>query len=318
MRWLCLGVEKEEKLHIAIFGDVHGHLRLMLRLCREWQLAHRTRLDAVLICGDLGFFPDRAALDRATIRFAEKDAEEVGFALYFAQPQPLMKDPAVDEILCGPTDSLGTVSCPMIFCHGNHEDFHRLRTYAESGPLTPVDYYGRVHYLRSGCCVDIADLRVGALGGEPEWTGCAPAQLVDKWVSPDGAKALMAVGDFHVLLSHSPPRFYPRQGHIGSELVQTVIDTCQPAYHFFGHVRYVCQPQTFGRCQSFWLQNVTFRPGKGGKHLLDKQCMGILTWQSPTKHSFQYVDEPWFEAIHHRNWWPPSPIQLSEPQQHLN
>ena len=63
--------------HIAIFGDAHGHLRLLFQLCRLWQLEHKTHLDGIIVCGDLGFFPDVSRLDKATRRFALKDPVEI-------------------------------------------------------------------------------------------------------------------------------------------------------------------------------------------------------------------------------------------------
>jgi hypothetical protein len=36
------------KRHFAVFGDTHGHLRLMFRLCRLWQIQHRVFLDGIL------------------------------------------------------------------------------------------------------------------------------------------------------------------------------------------------------------------------------------------------------------------------------
>ena len=44
-------------MKIALFSDVHGRLRVVLRLIRCWQMAHRTYLDGALIAGDLGCFP---------------------------------------------------------------------------------------------------------------------------------------------------------------------------------------------------------------------------------------------------------------------
>ena len=64
----------ERALHIAVIGDVHGHLRLMFQLCRLWQVQTGVHLDLVLQCGDLGFFPDPARLDKATQRFRWRES----------------------------------------------------------------------------------------------------------------------------------------------------------------------------------------------------------------------------------------------------
>ncbi len=41
--------------YFAIFGDVHGHFRLMFQLCRHWQRNSGVHLDGILLCGDIGF-----------------------------------------------------------------------------------------------------------------------------------------------------------------------------------------------------------------------------------------------------------------------
>ncbi|MFW6114397.1 MAG: hypothetical protein ACOC7K_01510 [bacterium] len=92
--------------HFAIFGDAHGHLRLMFQLCRHWQLNTQTKLDGALICGDLGFFPDLTRLDKATRKYIERDPEEAGFAFYFRQPLPAEQDPQLDRTLHGAPDDL--------------------------------------------------------------------------------------------------------------------------------------------------------------------------------------------------------------------
>ncbi|MCS7238233.1 MAG: metallophosphoesterase [Thermoguttaceae bacterium] len=292
------------ELNIAVFGDVHGHLRLMLSLCQRWQEAHGRHLDAVLICGDLGFFGPQGGLDRATRRHADKDPEELGYARFFALPQPLEPDPLVEKILLGHPEDLRTVACPMIFCHGNHENHAELRVRAGSEVLVNVDYYGRLFYLRSGCCVDIGGLRVVAIGGGPEAVGCEPAELIDKWVSPYAVDLAASHESVHVLLTHAPPalpgEFSPRR----SALISLAIELVQPYYQFYGHVRNPCAPITFGGCTSYWLQNVCFRQTGSKPYRVAEQCMGILTWESAEKHSFSYVDEPWFAKVHSSNWWP--------------
>ena len=75
-------------MKIALFSDVHGHLRILLRLIRNWQIAHSSHVDAALIAGDLGCFPDTSKFDRATKRWIDRDPEEAGFAKYFTTPLP--------------------------------------------------------------------------------------------------------------------------------------------------------------------------------------------------------------------------------------
>lgn len=299
-----LSVNPRSELNLAVFGDVHGHLRLMLSLCRSWQKEHRKPLDAVLICGDLGCFFADSQLDRATRRYGERDPEELGFAQFFGLPEPLTRDPWVEKILLGPPDDLQTVSCPIIFCHGNHEDHCALRRLAETKPLAPVDYLGRIFYLRSGCLVDIGGLRVVAIGGGPEQPGAPPAEIVDKWVSLEAVWSALSHSQVDVLLTHAPPAADNFAYPFGSALIHEVIQLLQPYYHFYGHIRKEQPPKQFGRSMSYWLQNVCFRAGGSKPLRVADKCMGILSWKSEKEHTFRYVDEPWFARVHSANWWP--------------
>lgn len=73
-------------MDIALFSDVHGHLRLFLHMVRNWQIAHSSHFDVVLIAGDLGCFPEPSKFDKATKRWVGRDPEEAGFAKYFTSP----------------------------------------------------------------------------------------------------------------------------------------------------------------------------------------------------------------------------------------
>jgi hypothetical protein len=153
-------------LNIAVFGDTHGHLRLMFQLCRLWQLENGVHLDAILQCGDMGFFPDPGAADKATRRFAQLDSEEYGFAYYFRQKEPGdTNDSLMDRLLEGDPGSLDTVRCPVIWCQGNHEDFQQLIRGVVAQPLSPVDRYQRLYFLQPGKVATLKGL--SGLGGVP-------------------------------------------------------------------------------------------------------------------------------------------------------
>jgi hypothetical protein len=71
-------------MKIAVFADVHGRILLCFKLCARWQRETGEQLDLILQAGDLGVYPDRARLDKATIRHAERDPSELGFLDDFA------------------------------------------------------------------------------------------------------------------------------------------------------------------------------------------------------------------------------------------
>jgi hypothetical protein len=111
-----------------------------------WQLKHNRWLDGVLQCGDLGFFPDMTQIDKATRRFYKRDPEEMGFARFFSPFGFRETDALLEQTLCGPSDSLETVTAPVYWCHGSTT--HKPR-YTDAPPMTitepPIPGQGGKH-----------------------------------------------------------------------------------------------------------------------------------------------------------------------------
>lgn len=301
---------------VAVFGDVHGHLRLLFQLCRLWQLEHGRHLDGILQCGDLGFFPEPARLDDATARIALENPEELGFARWFRWPEPLEVDARLESWLLGPPDSLETIRVPLVFCHGNHEDWVELEQAVGGQESAAVDAYGKVVYLRSGAIRRVAGLLVAAIGGGPEWAA-TPSRgehrsgrqrsRAEAWrtVSAAACDALRARGTrFDVLISHVAPRGETGEAsHAGSSELRRLVEDCQPRYHFFAHHRRPIPPFRLGACWCYWLQDVGFKhQGPGAYGPVHPGCMGILRWRSPTDHEFALVDEAWLGRVNFSNW----------------
>lgn len=283
-------------LHIAVFGDTHGHLRLLWKLCSRWQVEHGTRLDLILQCGDFGYFPDPDALDKATRRYALRDPEELGFARFFLPPDPLEgEDPRIRQILTGDPDDLATVSAHLFWCTGNHEDFQALSQAVGDSNLLPIDVYRRCHLLRSGTVADLDGLLIGAVGGGPENEGRG-GDYDDRWsrVSDAACTDLLGHDRLDILLTHAGPQV-ERILPFGSAALRALVDLAQPRFHFFAHHRRV-EPVTLGDTRSFHLNDVSFERVATGPHPfagLHEGCMGILRWTSAEEHDFTVVDEPW-------------------------
>src|SRR5512136_1702538 len=74
---------------ICVLGDTHGHLQLGLAMAALWQKERSRRLEAVLLCGDVGTFTQDSQLDSATRSHARDDACELEFLRQWsADPQP--------------------------------------------------------------------------------------------------------------------------------------------------------------------------------------------------------------------------------------
>jgi hypothetical protein len=293
----------EPPLHLAVFGDTHGHLRLMFQLCRLWQRQQGVHLDGILQCGDLGFFPDLTRLDKATRRFADRDPEELGFAYYFRLPEPTSQDSLLHSTLGGDAESLDTVRCPVIFCHGNHEDFRELERVTSGAAMTSVDAFGRLFFLRSGEMTELHGLRVGAVGGAPELPDEEASPVLGKHVS-ERAVARLRRQTFDVLLTHGSARGLGGEtDRWGSTLLRELIEGCQPAYHFYGHHRDPIPAANVGRTHCVWLNDVNFRRERHGQQgQIEHGCMGMLRWKSSEDHAFAIIDEPWFRQVSAATW----------------
>jgi len=295
----------DDRLHIAVFADVHGHLRLMLQLCRLWQRAHQRHLDGVLICGDLGFFPDPSRIDSATRRFAEKDPEELGFANFFARPEPLETDPLLESMLLGPPESLETIRARILWTHGNHEDFRLLEQEIGSARVSPVDAFDRFEYVRTGETVELGPLRLGFLGGAPELMTRGGAEAAyEHWRLVDEKACARIVGSpFHVLISHGAPTGLGElSDREGSPLLRSVVELSQPAFQCYGHHRGPIAPARLRETDCYYLESCGFEPAQFGFGPLRPRCMGLLRWQGPDSYSFDFVDDAWTRQVRFKTW----------------
>jgi hypothetical protein len=257
-------------------------------------------LDGILQCGDLGYFPNLARLDRATRQHAERDPEELGFAYYFRPPQPPECDPQLARTLNGDPDDLNTVRCPVICCHGNHEDFEELEKVTGGAALAPVDSVGRIHLLRSGEVTELAGLRIAALGGGPEHPDTLDAPFFGSLVSAHAARRLRRQ-TFDVVLAHGSPHGVAPCW--GSRLLAELITQCQPSYAFYAHHERYIRPATIGRTRCLWHAGVSFQrvnhqwigPPEPG-------CMAILRWTDSNSHEHTVVDGSWFQGITGITW----------------
>ena len=290
-------------IKLAVFGDTHGHMRLMLQLCRLWQVNNDVHLDGILQCGDFGYFPDVSRIDKSTRAYAKRDSEELGFAEYFSN-EATSNDPLVESIFDGPADDLNTITCPIFFCHGNHEDFDLLEEAIGDDELPAVDRYNRFRYLRSGHATEIRGIRIGALGGGPERKGEPSDPLVGQSVSVTAAK-LLTNKPIDVLLCHcAPSGIGGESNEWGSDAIRKVIGETKPEYCFFAHHKKEIKPASIGPTKCVWHNDVNFKRLASNQNLgqVEAKCMGALTIDGESNYSYEHVDSPWFKAITGANW----------------
>jgi hypothetical protein len=299
-------------MKVALFSDVHGRLRVALHMLRCWQVQHQAMLDAALIAGDLGCFPDVSRLDDATRRWIERDPEEGGFAEYFVHPKS-----EIEAMFNGLPDrgEFSTVRCPVLFVAGNHEDFEHLNGCRASGPAVglpehtfPVDCYGRIHCIDNGHIIEIEGqdgtrLRIAGLWG----VETAPDHTPKK-ISRRAADQLISQGEgsFDLLLTHDAPN-HSYLGHRASRTISDVLELCRPPLHVFGHAHPVNGQHEFFAdpipTHSWIFEDVCF--GKACNGNLEN-AMGLLTWDGREK-KIELVVDDWLAQMRHRSWphiWP--------------
>lgn len=66
--------------HFAILGGIPGIIALIYTPVNLWQKNQQVSLDGILQVGNIGAFPDINKLDRATIKHAKNDSNELDFA----------------------------------------------------------------------------------------------------------------------------------------------------------------------------------------------------------------------------------------------
>ncbi len=290
-------------MNIAVFADLHGRLLLAFQLCARWQRETGETIGLILQAGDLGIFPDRERLDKATRKYAEQDPTELGFLEYFRA-----YDPAIAALLAETT-------CPMISVRGNHEDhlwLDQLERQRED-IIVPVDAYKRVYILKTGLpwtfqqgSEQLTALGIGRVA--------APAGEVDrqqgKYIQSSEKERLAQLKQqpFDILLTHDArpdfvlwERGVKIKGSTGMQEIGKLLDKTQPAYHFFGHYGGPPQVRTDsnGVTCSVKLADLHWERGNS---VLESGSMGLLRWQSRDQHTFTVLDAPWLKEYTAHTW----------------
>ncbi len=301
--------------HLAVFGDVHGRIALMLALARRWQREHDRRLLGILQVGDLGAFPDHDRLDRSTRRYARHDPDELGFVDFLS--------PSRDgTALLAPEES------PAIaFCRGNHEDFSYLERFATP---TPLDPWRKLWFVPDGQArgwpppehaPGVAPIRLAAFGG------AAPLQAAEgrgrsarkerrkaerrdltismgpRFRAQDLARTLRRdLGPVDVLMTHAGPAHPSWSG--GSRMIADLAKKIQPRVHLFGHHHQVVGPIStphgllVGLEHLEFLPDRTLRPGSWGILSLDASSVGFA-WVERDSHPWraEFTRDTWRSLV---------------------
>ncbi len=285
-------------MNIAVFADLHGRILLAFKLCARWEQETGEKLDLILQAGDLGAFPDKTRMDKATIRHARSDSTELGFLTHFVSAQP-----EVEAVLA-------RLTCNMLFVRGNHEDHAWLDMLEREtdAPTFPVDAYQRIYCLKTGVpyafspgagAESITILGIGRIAQPPT------SDPKPKHIQPDELERLYQLGTQvapDVLLTHDSAKDAIFAGS-GMDEIRLLLDRYQPSYHLFGHYGGPCRQGTDanGKTHFCKLADLAWDPTNRGK-ILEPGAMGLLRWTDAQNHTFEVLDQPWLKEYNAFTW----------------
>ncbi len=283
-------------MNIAVFADVHGRILLCFKLCERWERETGEKIDLVLQAGDLGVFPDISKLDKATIRHAQEDPSELGFAADFAQ-----HNVEVARILAQTT-------FPLVFVRGNHEDHAWLdvREQQTAEPIFPIDAYRRVYCLKTGIpyAFSVHDESISVLGIGRIAPPVGEKERKSKYIQSEELERLYNLDrtQVDVLLTHDSALDSVTKGW-GMEEIRLILDAYEPPYHFHGHTEepFTRRTDKNGTTTAYKMADLHWEKGQYGKPL-ETGAMGILRWKNRDQHTFDVVDAPWLKEYAAKTW----------------
>ena len=215
-------------IRIAIFADVHGKVLLPFKMVDLYQKHYSKKIDLILQCGDLGAFPDTLKMDKATIRHAKRDRQELGFSNSFVRTNPAIRD------------FLDKLDIDMISVRGNHED-HDFLDELENRAINnhyPIDAYHCVHVCKSGTYQsfqkgddELIFMGVGRIGDRKNRDN---KRFIQEYERENIKKSVAKREQIDVLITHdvssdmTSPDF-------GMDELRPILDILKPACHFYGH-----------------------------------------------------------------------------------
>lgn len=280
-------------MRIAIFADIHGKILLPFKLVGLYQQTTGEKVDLILQCGDMGAYPDLNKLDKATLKHAKYNRDELGFAEGFVKV-----DAAIQQFL-------EKLDLEMICVRGNHEDHDYLdeleQTHQKENRF-PIDIYKKVWVCKSGKIQryskhreELVFVGVGRIGDRK---GRLEKRFIQTYEKQVIKKLLNTKEDFDLLLSHDKDDSSQR-GYGMAEL-RTLLDNVLFYYHFYGHTGedFKEEEDYNGITRSCKIKELEFNEAG----LLPYGCMIILEKSGTDKLSIKVVDKQLTDRLRKDNW----------------
>lgn len=279
-------------MKIALFSDIHGKILLPFKLVDLYQKETGNTIDFILQCGDMGAYPAIENLDKATIKHAQYDRDELGFHDDFTKTNQEIQS-FLDEL-----------NIDMICVRGNHEDHDFLDDLEKENPhksMFPIDVYERVFVCRSGLeqKLETEDgfLNFVGIGRIGDRKGRSEKRFIQDYERKEIRKLLKTKNTFDVLITHDKDD--SSQRGYGMAEIREVLDNIIFHYHFYGHTGEPFKEETDfnGITQSIKIKELEFNESG----ILEKGCMIILTKENGEL-SIEIVDQKLTNKMTKFNW----------------
>ncbi len=279
-------------MKIALFSDIHGKILLPFKLVDLYQKETGFKIDFILQCGDIGAYPDIENLDKATIKHAQYDRDELGFHDHFTRENPEIRT-FLDEL-----------DIDMICVRGNHEDhdfLDGLENQHPSAHLFPIDIYKRVFVCKSGLEQKLEaeqeTLNFVGIGRIGDRKGRSEKRLIQDYEREVIRRLLKTKDTFDILITHDKDD--SSQRGYGMAEIREVLDHVIFRYHFYGHTGEPYKEETDfnGITRSVKIKELEFNESG----ILEKGCMIILT-KEKGELDIEIVDQKLTNKMTKFNW----------------
>lgn len=279
-------------MRIAIFSDIHGKILLPFKLVDLYQKETGNKVDYIIQCGDMGAYPNIENLDKATIKHAQYDRDELGFYDDFTKTNKDIKV-FLDEL-----------DINMICVRGNHEDhdyLDNLEKKDHQNSLFPIDIYKRVFVCKSGVKQELRTdkevLTFVGIGRIGDRKGRTDKRFIQEYERKELKKLLKTKDTFDILITHDKDD--SSQRGYGMAEIREVLDNVIFHYHFYGHTGEPFKQETDynGITQSIKIKELEFNESG----ILEKGSMIILTKQNE-EINIEVVDQKLTNKLNKYNW----------------
>lgn len=279
-------------MKIAIFADIHGKILLPFKMVDAYQKQCGEKINLILQCGDIGAFPNIDKLDKATIKHAKRDMQELGFSKQF-----LYINRDIEQFL-------NELDIDMICVRGNHEDHDFLdeKEAKSSDTRYPIDCYHRVYVCKSGVHQtfytgdeDLDFMGIGRIGDRKSRN---EKRFIQEYERLNIKKSLQQGKKLDILISHDISSEMTSPG-FGMDELRPVLNQLRPFAHFFGHTGQPYKVELDENKQTFSVKIKELEFDTAGN--LGKGSMIILE-KTKEKIAFKPVDISFIHQFNKHTW----------------